>query len=161
MIKNIFFNTKQAIKDFSDDPINNLGIILPVVIALTALISGIVTYVMFIVIGGYSAQVAATEKYGLFRGYSQKFTSGTTEMIVSGVVGKILFALVVIEFFIMMINYFRSADKLKRIIMIIDMPILVIQIFLTCVFWRLGENIIGLKVIDGVTVFFKNMTISP
>ena len=128
MKKNIFKNnierTKELARDLKEDPVNGLGFLIPVVIGLIALGSGIVTYIMYISKGGYTAQINAVKKYGWFGEYSKKFTTGATGMISSGIVGKILLILIGIEFILMMINYFQCNKKGKRIEMIVDLSFL-------------------------------------
>ena len=113
-VKGLISRTGESIKGFSSDPINNLGFLIPMAICLTSIISGIVTYIMFIVNGGYSSQVGSIKENGL-DGISEGFTSGTTGMMVSGNVGKILLALVVAELIVMLINYFKNRGKGMRI----------------------------------------------
>ena len=81
MVDNLIYRTKESVNNFKEDPINNLGFLIPVAIALISLGSGIVTYIMYIFNGGYTVQINAAKKYGWFGGYSEKFTSGTTGMI--------------------------------------------------------------------------------
>ena len=73
MIKNVFERTKESIRDFTSDPINNLGYLIPVLIGLITFVSGVVAYVKFIVGGGYVSQINATKEFGLFDGYDDKF----------------------------------------------------------------------------------------
>lgn len=166
MIKNIYKKTKEAISNFSSDPINNLAFIIPVFIGLITFLSGILTYFMFILKGGYGNQASAIGAYG---GFDEKFTTGTTGLITSGIVGKIIFALVCVEFILMMINYFRNSGKAKRIVMIVDMVILVIQIILTVTVFgiAIGKLVINqedayeaLKPFEGITINVKTLFIT-
>lgn len=69
-------------------------------------------------------------------GISEGFTSGTTGMMVPGIVGKILLALVVAELIVMLINYFKNRGKGMRIAMIVDLVVMGVVIALsTVVFW--------------------------
>lgn len=54
-VKGLISRTGESIKGFSSDPINNLGFLIPMAICLTSIVTGIVTYIMFIVNGGYSS----------------------------------------------------------------------------------------------------------
>ena len=60
--RKIFQRTTEAIKNFSSDPIGNLAYLLPVFIGVIAIISGIVTYIMFIYQGGYINQINQIKK---------------------------------------------------------------------------------------------------
>lgn len=57
MIKSFFRKTKESIFDFTADPINNLGFLVPVMIGLVTFISGVVTYIKFIKTSGYVTQL--------------------------------------------------------------------------------------------------------
>lgn len=163
MIKEIFERTKESIRDFKFNPIDNLGYLIPVLIGLITFVSGAVAYVKFIVGGGYVRQVNATKEFGLFDGYDDKFTSGTTGLITEGVIGKIILILVCVEFLLMMINYFRSSGKAKRIIMIVDLVIMGVQIALTTtVFWMaIGNLVISQKAAYEALKPFKGVPINP
>ena len=69
MVDNLIYRTKESVNKFKEDPINNLGFLIPVAIALISLGSGIVTYIMYIFNGGYTVQINAAKKYGWFGGY--------------------------------------------------------------------------------------------
>ena len=102
-------------------------------ICLTSIVTGIVTYIMFIVNGGYSSQVGSIKENGL-DGISEGFTSGTTGMMVPGIVGKILLALVVAELIVMLINYFKNRGKGMRIAMIVDLVVMSCYCVINCSF---------------------------
>ena len=53
-IRSIFDRTKVSISTFTSNPISNLGFLIPIAIFITSFISGIVSYVIFIVQGGYN-----------------------------------------------------------------------------------------------------------
>lgn len=131
MVKDIFERTKESVRDFTSDPINNLGYLIPILIGVITFISGVISYIKFIVEGGYVNQVNVTKEFGLFSGYDEKFTSGTTGMITAGIVGKVILILICIEFILLLINYFRTSGKAKRIIMVVDLIVIGIQIVLT------------------------------
>ena len=158
MMDKIIEETKESIRNFKGDPVNNLGFLIPVVIGLIALGSGIVTYIMYIFGGGYTVQINAAKEYGWFGGYSEKFTTGTTGMISSGVIGKIILLLVGIEFILMMINYFQCNGKGKRILMIMDLFFLAIQSLLIM---NIFVGSIGIIVITLISKLFGVKTISP
>ena len=163
MIRDIFERTKESVKDFTSDPIKNLGYLIPILIGLITFISGVISYIKFILDGGYVNQVNATKEFGLFSGYEEKFTSGTTGMITAGVVGKMILALICIELIFLMINYFRTSGKAKRIIMIVDLVVIGIQIALTTtVFWAaIGNLVISEEAAYEVLKPFEGMSINP
>lgn len=162
MIDNLIYRTKESVNNFKEDPINNLGFLIPVAIALISLGSGIVTYIMYIFNGGYTVQINAAKKYGWFGGYSEKFTSGTTGMITSGIIGKILLLLIGIEFVVMMINYFKYNEKGKRVVMIVDLSFMLIQVVLIMNIFMasIGVLVIG-SIITQISKLFGEIAINP
>ena len=167
-IKGLINRTGESIKGFSLDPINNLGFLIPMAICLTSIISGIVTYIMFIVNGGYSSQAGLIKENGL-GGISEGFTSGTTGLMVSGIVSKILLTLVAVELVVMLINYFKDRGKGMRIAMIVDLVVMGIVIALsTVVFWiAVGELVFSeeqlyqaLGRFEGVTINLRTVLIA-
>ena len=132
-IKDLPSRTVESVKGFTNDPINSLGFLIPMAMVLVSLISGFVGYVMFIVHGGYSQQVSYIKESGT-NGISHGFTSGTTELLISGIIPKVIWLLFLAQLIIMLIAYFKAAGKVKRIIMIVDLIILVLIIVLSAVF---------------------------
>ena len=119
-IKAIPRNAKESIKSFRDNPINGLGSIIPMLIGLVSLITGVIAYIKFITSGGYSLQLEMIKQNG-FKGIRDSFTTGTTSMMISGVIGKVLLALFLAEFILILINYFKNREIGMRIAMIIDL----------------------------------------
>lgn len=160
-VKGLVSRTGESIKGFGADPINNLGFLVPMAICLTSIISGIVTYIMFIVNGGYSSQVGSIKQNGL-DGISAGFTSGTTGMMVSGIVSKIFLALVIVELIVMLINYFKNRGKGMRIAMIVDLVAIGVIIALsTVVFWIVvGELVFSEDQIYQALGRFEGVTIN-
>lgn len=116
MITNLFNKVEYAIKTFKQDPTNNLAFLVPVGIGLNALINGIIAYILFISRGGYTAQIQAVKEYGIFQSYEGKYTTGTTGMIIGGVAGKILIALLLVEFILLMFTYFKNTGIAKKLL---------------------------------------------
>lgn len=163
MIRDIFERTKESVRDFTSDPINNLGYLIPILIGAITFISGVISYIKFIVNGGYVNQVNATKEFGLFSGYDEKFTSGTAGMITAGIVGKIILTLICIEFVLLLINYFRTSGKAKRIIMVVDLIVMGIQIVLTtAVFWiAIGNLVVSEEAAYEALKPFEGISINP
>lgn len=129
MIKSVYEDLVDKIRGFRSDPVESLGFIIPYAIGLSALLVGIIAYIIFIVNGGYTAQIAAVEEYGIFAGYDKKFTVGTTGMIFSGVGGIIIAALVALEFILIMTYYFIQG--FLPIVMGVDLGLITIQTITT------------------------------
>lgn len=157
MIKNLINNVKDSIKDFKQDPIENLAFLVPVGIGLNALINGIIAYILFISRGGYTAQIQAVKEYGIFQSYEGKYTTGTTGMIIGGVAGKILIALLLVEFILLMFTYFKNTGIAKKIIMIIDLGVTGVRLIISLISYLCamqGSNM------DGVILPFGGNSLS-
>ena len=123
MKKNRFLNNTMdevvnAVKSFTKNPIDSIGILIPVLIGLTALIGFITAYITFIVNGGYTEQIELIKTNGI-DGINKAFTSGTIYIIYSGIVPGIISVLFVVAFIMMMIAYITRESKAKKIIMIV------------------------------------------
>lgn len=143
-IKAIPRNAKESIKSFRDNPINGLGSIIPMLIGLVSLITGVIAYIRFITSGGYSLQLEMIKQNG-FKGIRDSFTTGTTSMMISGVIGKVLLALFLAEFILILINYFKNREIGMRIAMIIDLIVAGIVIALPNITDDMFVNV-GLRV---------------
>ena len=111
-----------TIKSFKDNPIENLGVLLPTLSVLTAIIGFIVAYILFIVQGGYATQVNVIKADGM-RVISNAFTSGTTSIIYGNIVGTIIKLLFILEFVLMLGFFFIKVHIVKRVIMIVDLAL--------------------------------------
>lgn len=160
-VKSISERAVYSVKTFKEDPISNLAYLLVIAMALTAIISGVVSYIMFAAQGGYSQQIELLKNSGL-DGISAGFTNGTVGLITSGITSKIMCGLVLAEFVVMMVCFFKNNSKVKRIIMIVDLVLCAIVIALaTVVFWiAVGELVITEQ--DAYKYFgaFDGMTIN-
>ncbi len=169
MIKRIFERTKDSVINFRADIIHNLGYLITVCIMLLSFFREVILYIEFIVKGGYTEQIRTIMKNGGFDGFDKKITSDASVMIYSDVAGKIILSLVCIDVLIMMICYFRTSGKAKKIIMIVDLVLLAIQIVFTIVvFWIAVANVIIrkqnadelLKSLEGTSIHLSIVAIS-
>ena len=99
-IADICRKVNDSIRNFRVDPINSLEYLIPIVIFLIGIINGVVTQYAFAHNGGYGAQMDAIKTYGVFDGYSEKFTTGTTGLIVHGFFGRVIFILVRVRYLV-------------------------------------------------------------
>lgn len=159
---NIIERTKESVSDFTSNPIQNLGCLLPVAMFLTTVISGIVSYIMFIVQGGYSIQVGLIKENGV-DGIFDGFTSGTVGLITTGVTAKIIFGLFLVELLVVIISYFLNRGKGMRIAMIVDLVVMVIMgVLSTIIFWiAVGELVFTEEQLYQFFGKFEGMTINP
>lgn len=136
-MKDFYKKIKGSIKGFTKNPMGNLAFLIPIVMVLVSFTNGIVTYIKFIVAGGYVTQVDYVKKEGFLESIEERFTKGTTSAINEGIVSKIILALVITEIILIIISYFREGGIVKNVLMSISLVILAIQGVLTkTVFWK-------------------------
>lgn len=114
--------TVYAIKGFKKNPVDSLGVLLPVMIGLLGLIGLIISYAMFLTHGGYITQIDSIEAYGLS---STKFDEQYGSEYYFNI--KIIFILtgllLIIQFLVMQMDYFRKSSKWWKRLMIIDLVV--------------------------------------
>lgn len=107
-IGEIFVRTKDSIKGLTKDPIYNLAFLIPVAMSLVMIAFSVYAYIMFIINGGYKMQI-------------QMFSE-------NGLSGRVLWGLILANIIIILINYFRTTGKEKRILMLIDFAMIAMTI---------------------------------
>ena len=132
MFKSIFSRIKDSIKNFSSDVLPNLEFLISVCIVAVSFISGIVGYVKFILAGSYIEQVEAVAKKIFFI----DFTIGSAETINSGIAGKIIMILLLIQMIVMIVHFFAVSSKIKKIIMTVNLSVLGISTLVAVIFYR-------------------------
>ena len=85
---------------------------IPVVIMAAAVLAGIIAYVLYIVNGGYSAQIADIKEYGFLS--DRMFTTGTTDLVLGGIAGNIILLLLLAEFVVLSLAYCRICEEGKK-----------------------------------------------
>lgn len=165
--KELAGRTIQSVKTFKEDPINNLAFLIVMAMVLISIISGFVSFIMFIFQGGYSNQIESLQNNGI-DGITSGFTSGTVGLITSGITSKIMHVLVMAELIVMLVAYFKNSNKTKRVIMIVDLVLCTIIIFLSAIiFWiAVGELVVTeqdaykyLGAFDGMTINLRAVLI--
>lgn len=137
-MREIYKQIKEKIINFTTDPIGVLAFLTPLVIVLISFISGIVAYIRFIVSGGYITQIDYVKEEGFFGNIEDRFLKGTTGDINSGIIGKIILILVLIELILLIVSYFRDRGMVRKIVMIVDLILIIVQGVLTIkVFFKL------------------------
>lgn len=109
-------DTLSSIKNIKERPLESLAQLFPVSMVCTSAVGFIVAIVMFIVEGGFSNQIRAAIKGDFFGGISEGFTSGTTLILTSGVVSKIISVFLLAEIIVLVILYFKTESKVKKIV---------------------------------------------
>lgn len=134
-IADICRKAKYSIKNFKSDPVNNLEYLIPIAIFLIGIINGIVTQRAFAHNGGYGAQMDAIKEYGLFDGYSEKFTTGTTGLILHGFWGKVILILAGIQLMLIFYKCIKNNANAFILLLVVSGLLVVFQIFMTdCLF---------------------------
>ena len=112
---------------------------IPVVIMAAAVLAGIIAYVLYIVNGGYSAQIADIKEYGFLS--DRMFTTGTTDLVLGGIAGNIILLLLLAEFVVLSLAYCRICEEGKKTALIASGVLILVQIAAAFViFWiRIGR----------------------
>lgn len=124
-IKNNMAATAAFTRSFKKQPLDSLGHLLPIGMIGTSAIGFIVAIVIFILQGGYTAQVSAI-KGNIIGGLEKSFTSGTASLLVEGIVPGIISILLIAELTILVISYFRTETTAKKIFISIFLGISVL-----------------------------------
>ncbi len=109
-VTNNFEATTASVKFFKAQPLESIGQLLPVSIALTSICAFVVAFITYIVQGGFLNQISA-----LRNDFWNSLTYGTTNILVSGVVSKIIFVLLIAELIVMLLKYMKTEKMWKRI----------------------------------------------
>lgn len=112
---------------------------IPVVIMAAAVLAGIIAYILYIVNGGYSAQIADIKEYGFLS--DRMFTTGTTGLVLGGIAGNIILLLLLAELVVLSLAYCRICEEGKKTALIASGVLILVQIVSAFViFWiRIGR----------------------
>lgn len=108
------YDTLSSLKNIKEQPLESLAQLLPVSIVCTSVVGFIVAIVMFIVEGGFSNQITAING-DFFCGISEGFTFGTASILTSGIVPTIISVFLLAEIAVLVISYFKTESKGKKI----------------------------------------------
>ena len=150
--------TTTSIKFFSEQPLNSLGQLIPVGMVALSMVGFIVAIIKFVIGGGYSNQIMAL-KWDFFGGISEGFTSGTASILTSGIVSTIVSILLLAELLILIVSYYRTESKTKKIIASICLGIGLVLFGVAGFILAVAFGIINLseqmemKIIEMLTVF--------
>ncbi|WP_350342326.1 hypothetical protein PRVXT_001553 [Proteinivorax tanatarense] len=134
---------KAALKEFNNDTLHSLGILLPALAVATSIVGFIVAFIINIVQGGYADQVALINVNGI-AGITDAFSSGTTSILYGNLFGTTIKFLLTFQMIILLITFFSQATKTKKVIMIFDLSfIALIGITLFLMDLREGNFIIN------------------
>lgn len=133
-IKSIF-----DIQEWKQTSMEDLANNIPVVIMAVAMIAGVIAYIMYIVNGGYPAQIADIKEYGFLS--DRMFTAGTTGLVLGGIAGNIILLLLLAEIVVLSLVYCRICKEGKKTALIVSGVLILVQIAAAFViFWiRIGR----------------------
>lgn len=107
--------TTASIKFFNEHTLNSLGQIIPVGMVVASIVGFIVAIIKFIIAGGFSNQITSL-KGDFFRGISEGSTYGTASVLTSGIVSTIISILLFAELLVLIISYYKTENKAKKIV---------------------------------------------
>lgn len=157
MFRSISSKVKDYINNFLSEPLSKLEFWIPTFMVIIPFVVGLIGYIKFVIKGGYVLVIKSKE--GVFSNWSE----WPFDTIFSKIVGEIVVALILAEFIIVMIYYFKNSNKFKKIAMIVVSVIFGIQIILTVTIFNnilteyLVTKYIGRDMISSV----ENIPIDP
>lgn len=107
--------TTASTEFFNEQPLNSLGQIIPVGMVVASIVGFIVAIIKFIIAGGFSNQITSL-KGDFFRGISEGLTDGTASVLTSGIVSTIISILLFAELLVLIISYYKTENKAKKIV---------------------------------------------
>lgn len=107
--------TTASIKYFNEQPLNSLGQLIPTGIVTTSMVGFIVAIVKFVISGGFTNQITVL-KGDFYGGISEGFTFGTVSVLTSGIVSTVISILLLAELIVLIISYYKTESKVKKII---------------------------------------------
>ncbi len=150
--------TTASIKFFNEQPLNSLGQIIPVGMVVASMVGFIVAIIKFIIAGGFSNQITSL-KGDFFGGISEGFTSGTASVLTSGIVSTIISILLFAELLVLIISYYKTENKAKKIVASICLGIGTVLFGVAGFILAVGFGVINLseqmeiKIVEMLTVF--------
>lgn len=111
------------LKSFKDDLLSNASIACSYMACATAATGFFVLFTIYIVNGGYPAQIEAIKTHGM-DSIEGAFTSGTVPMMYQPVLGGIMLFLLSLSIVFMLVEYFLSSSVVKKIAMAVDLLLL-------------------------------------
>lgn len=128
LCKGIYAGICDAIfwlKTFKEHPLRSFSVTCAYMTCVTAVISFIVLFIIFVSGGGYPAQIEAIKTFGI-GSIESSFTSGTVPVMYQPVVGGIMLFFLSLSVVFMLVEYFVSSSVIKKIIMAVDLLLLTV-----------------------------------
>lgn len=123
-IKNWICEDRERLKEFKKDWAGNIALCCSWLACAAAVIGFFVLYVMYIVQGGYPAQVQALKDGGM----EGSFTGGTAVLMYRSFLGYLLYTLLILSAIFTAIEIFVTASVFRKIFMGIDLFLFALSI---------------------------------
>lgn len=145
---------KDALVNFKDAPVESLTCLIPLAIKIIAIITGIVSYIAYLVTGGYTEQIARISEYGFMN--DSIFSVGTAGWITGGIIGDFIGILVLIEFGIVFFQCFENNEKMIKVLLCVSGICFVLEIMAAFItFWiACGRIVISHQAISEMISYF-------
>lgn len=134
--KEILHKIIYYITNFTSYPMESLTFLIPVIMYSISTISVIIGYILFIAQGRYTKQISYIKTFGI-DGIIQGFTLGTSGILMNGNIPKTIGILSLVQFVVMLVTYFKTTEKTKRIFMIVDLIMIGLTIVLSILFSKI------------------------
>lgn len=117
--------TKNSLKNFKSQTLSSLAQLIPIGMVLVSIVGFIIGIIKFVLSGGFSNQISLLNG-DLFGGFSKGFTYGTVGILISGIVPKIISVFILLELVVLLVLYYKTENKIKKIIVSICLGLIVI-----------------------------------
>jgi len=150
--------TITSLQFFKEQPLNSLGQLIPVGMVTASIVGFVVAIIKYVLVGGFDNQVAAL-KGDCFGGILEGFTSGTANVLTSGIVSAIISILLLAELLVLIISYYKTESKSKKIIASICLGIGIVLFCIAGGVLSVGFGVIPLseqmemKIVEMLTFF--------
>lgn len=114
-IKENIEETVTSVKLLKEQPLHSLGQILPVAMILLSILGFLIALIKFITQGGFSSQLSSLNN-DFFQGVIEGFSLGTVNILTSGIIPSLILSIAIGEIIIIIISYFRTENRNKRIL---------------------------------------------
>ena len=161
LIGNIRDTLKSAIdsvKTIKEQPLKSLGELFPIAMVFVSIIGFIAAFSSFISNNGYSKQIQII-KNDFIDGIGDAFTTGTVHILTTGMVSTIILLLLLAEFIVMLISFYQTENKIKKIASVVCLGLGVVVFGVAGFILAVGYDIINFsyeiesKILSIFTIF--------
>lgn len=131
-----------AIKNFKKNPIDSLGVLLPVLIVLVGFVFFMISYISFLMDGGYTKQIEIINAGGeevLSRAENISIPYLRNFYDNQSLVSDLIVLLLLGQFVVMMIAFFKRESRFLKVVMKIDLIVLGVGIIAVFIVTAMGD----------------------